>query len=133
MKQVNIQLDIPITSYEKGRRVFHALYSIDGATHLPFIKHYNKYSIEPVSSGILKIDNEYKTLFGKVSQSLRVLGNTKLFFQGSGPLGIRFEGCWTLFPSRLHLDQTIECPGALCGRVRSKVRSIATQIERTIT
>jgi len=132
MKQVHVSLDIPVPCYVRGKRIFHALYSQDGAKELPFIKKYKKYTVEPVCHNILKISNEYTTFFGKVSQDLRVLGNTKLFFKGCAPFGIQFEGCWTLFPTRLHLDQTMYCPGPLAGRVRSKIRSIAKQIEDVI-
>jgi hypothetical protein len=127
MKKVHISITIPCA---ESHRVFHALYAEDGATKFSFIKKYSAYNAEVMSPDILKITNEYRTLFGKVSQDIRVVDQRKLFFQGRGPCGISFNGCWTVQPLALRLDQTITCPGPLAGRVKRRVLSIAQHVSR---
>jgi hypothetical protein len=126
MKQVQISTQIPCADSHK---IFNALYSEDGSTQFSFVNKYSSYTKKYISKDIVKIANEYRTFFGKVSQDIRVVEQRKLFFEGRGPFGISFRGCWTVQPLFLHLDQTIICPGPLAGRVRRKVLSIAKQIE----
>jgi hypothetical protein len=126
MKQVQISIQIPCAD---SHTIFHALYAEHGSTNFSFVNKYSSYHKKHISKDVLKIANEYRTLFGKVSQDIRVVDQRKMFFEGRGPFGISFSGCWTVQPLFLHLDQTIICPGPLAGRVRRKVLSIAKQIE----
>jgi hypothetical protein len=126
---MNISLDIPLQSIDAGYRVFHALHAEDGAKELSCVPRYCRYTKERTEGGY-RIENAYKTLFGRVTQRLHVTGDTVIEFTGSGPCGIRFSGRWRRMPRTMHLDQHIECPRFCAGRVRKRIDAVTAAIAR---
>lgn len=109
-------------------RAFEKLTTKDGARHFRDIQKYTSYST--IDN---KVNVEYSTFWGTISQEMTIDTNKRITFRGQGPWGLTFAGSWTRTYEDIQLKHTVwGVPGCMRGLVKKKVDRALQDVEKIV-